>query len=335
MRVAVVNPPFAAPPGSPTRLITVPPASYGGIQWFVAHLSKGLAELGHDVVVLGAPESPPRPGIEAAPAGEPEEIRAWVRDHEVDVVHDISNDAAALREEPGPLPYLSTHHFTGRPRFARNPVFVSRAQRAAAGGGDAPVVRIPVDPDVHELSEEKDDFALFLGRVAPWKGAWEAADFCARAGLPLVVAGPTWETDYAERIERDFGDVVTFAGDVGGAERRSLLARARAVLVFSRSVPGPWGDVWCEPGATVVGEAAVSGTPVVSSDNGCLPEIVPLVGTVLPEGAEPAQAEARDVVDSLPSPAAVREAALAAWHYRTIAARYVEVYERVAAGSSW
>jgi glycosyltransferase involved in cell wall biosynthesis len=85
----------------------------------------------------------------------------------------------------------------------------------------------------------------------------------------------------------------------------------------------------------VVGEAAVSGTPVISSDNGCLPEIVPLVGTVIPEGTALAPARARRVLEGLPRPAEVREAALAAWHYRTIAEQYEELYERVETGSWW
>jgi glycosyltransferase involved in cell wall biosynthesis len=335
MRIAIVNPPFPAPETARTQWITVPPAGYGGIQWFVAHLARGLAERGLEVVVLGAPESPPRPGVRFAEAARPVEIRSWLRSNSVDVIHDLSNDVACLRDVSRRPPYLSTHHFTGPPHFARNPVFVSYAQRDAAGVRNAPVIRIPVDPEAHVFESAKEQFALFLGRVCPWKGARQAAEWSAGADLPLVLAGPTWEREYSGAIAREYGSAVQLVGDVGGPERRRLLARAKVLLVPSQSVPGPWGHVWCEPGATVVGEAAVSGTPVLSSDNGCLPEIVPLVGTVLHERVTPTPAEAAAVIDGLPSPDHVRQAAIAAWHYSAVSQEYVRLYRRVAEGASW
>lgn len=115
----------------------------------------------------------------------------------------------------------------------------------------------------------------------------EAAAFATAAGLPLRVAGPAWEKGYFDALVTDFPHTVEYVGEVGGRERARLIACAQALLVLSHPVPGPFGDVWSEPGSTVVAEAAVSGTPVIASDNGCLPEIVPGVGVVLGPGPQP------------------------------------------------
>ena len=47
MRIALIAPPF----------IPVPPKRYGGTELFVSALARGLAKLGHDVVVYANGES--------------------------------------------------------------------------------------------------------------------------------------------------------------------------------------------------------------------------------------------------------------------------------------
>jgi glycosyltransferase involved in cell wall biosynthesis len=153
--------------------------------------------------------------------------------------------------------------------------------------------------------------------------------------MRLVVAGPAWEPEYVERIEADFRSVVERVGEVGGAERSALISGARAVLVLSQSVPGPWGHLWSEPGATVVSEAAISGTPVIATRNGCLPDLVPGVGALVGYGSSFTAREAEAALSRLPAPAEVREVAMGRWHYRGIAERYEELYRRVIAGGRW
>src|SRR5262249_45697667 len=154
-------------------------------------------------------------------------------------------------------------------------------QRTGAGSATAPVIRLPVNPQRYLFTDKKQDYLLFLGRVSRHKGVKEAATFAAAAGLPLRVAGPSWEPDYLAEVTARHPDTVEYVGDVGGHRRLELIAGARAALVMSQPVPGPFGDLWSEPGATVVSEAAVSGTPIISTANGCLPEIVPGVGVIL------------------------------------------------------
>ncbi|MGI5339222.1 glycosyltransferase [Streptomyces sp. CA-181903] len=338
LKVALVNIPLRVPGGD--EWITVPPQGYGGIQWVVANLMDGLLELGHEVFLLGAPGSPAgAPGLTVVPVGEPEEIQRWLRESDVDVVHDHSGGLigpAGLR--PGTA-FISSHHFTTRPVNPAGCTYSSRAQRAHCGGGaDAPVIPIPVDPARYRTAADavpKEDFLLFMGRISPHKGALEAAAFAAACGRRLVLAGPAWEPDYFAEITSRYGSAVEPIGEVGAERRLDLLASAHAVLAMSQAVEGPWGGTWCEPGATVVSEAAVSGTPVVGTHNGCLAEIVPAVGRVVGYGTDFAPDEARRILDGLPSPGEVRRAAVRLWGHVEIAGRYVEQYRRLLSGVTW
>lgn len=334
MRIAMVNVPLRLP-ADERRWITVPPQGYGGIQWVVAHLTAGLLELGHEVFLLGAPGSPDgHPGLTVLPVAEPREMRSWLRGAPVDLIHDHSDGKVGPVTGRG---FVSTHHLTTRPVHRAGCVYLSRAQRAHCGGDTAPVLPIPVDPKRYEAgaTAPKGDFLLFLGRVSPHKGALEAAAFARAAGSRLVLAGPSWDREYLDLIMSGYGDVVDPVGEVGGQARSRLLAAARAVLVLSQPTQGPWGGTWCEPGATVVSEAAASGTPVVATANGCLPEIVPPVGAIVDYGTRFDPHEARKVLARLPSADAVRAAAAERWGHVGIAERYARIYREVLAGASW
>jgi glycosyltransferase involved in cell wall biosynthesis len=336
MRIALINVPYRTRIGDRETWITVPPQGYGGIQWLVANLTDGLLERGHLVYLLGAPGSPViNSNMVVVDAGTMEEIRQWLSGNSVNIVHDHSNGAAFNPEWRSDSPWVSSHHLTGRPRYPENVIYVSEAGRQAAGALAAPVIRVPVNPARYDFSQEKDDYLLFLGRVSKWKGALEAAQFASATKMKLVIAGPCWEDEYRNEIAARFGRYVEFAGNIGGEERKRLLSRAQAILVLSQPVLGPWGDIWCEPGATVVSEAAVSGTPVISTENGCLAEIVPHVGAIIPSGREVSAGEADAVLRNLPSPKVVRARAIQEWDYRKIAAQYEDVYNYVLRGGRW
>ncbi len=332
MRIAMLNPPFRYG-ADPNQWITVPPQGYGGIQWVMSHLVDGLVELGHEVLLLGAPGSPSRPGLAVLPVTDAASTAQVLADHPVDVVHDHSN--GTMLPEHLTLPVISTHHITGAPARAANCVYVSEAQRRRAGSSAAPVIRLPVNPARSQFRRKKEDYLLFIGRVSRHKGVYEAAAFAAAVDLPLRVAGPAWEKDYFDALVTDFPHTLEYVGEVGGRERARLIACARALLALSQPVPGPFGGVWSEPGSTVVAEAAASGTPVIASDNGCLPEIVPGVGAVLGPGSGPSQGEAARVLAMLPTADDLRATALDRWGHRKIAQQYVAQYIRAVEGGSW
>ncbi|MGH3328457.1 MAG: glycosyltransferase [Streptomycetales bacterium] len=331
MKIAMVNPPFRFS-ADPNQWITVPPQGYGAIQWVCAHLICGMRALGHEVTLLGAPGSSMPSDVRVLDATTPAHFDTWAACADIDIVHDHTNgliDPAIVTRRAG---FVSTHHLTGPPRHTLNCAYVSAAQRAAA---DGPVIPLPVDPEQHRFRGQKDDYVLFLGRISAHKGAYEAAAFAAAAGFRLVLAGPSWEPEYLDCIKVDFAHAIDLVGEVGGGDRRDLIAGARAVMVLSQPVTGPWGHPWCEPGATVVSEAAVSGTPVIATRNGCLPELVPGVGRFVECGSSFTARDARDIIDGLPEPQAVRQIGLQRWHYMSIARQYEELYRRVLAGDQW
>jgi hypothetical protein len=79
----------------------------------------------------------------------------------------------------------------------------------------------------------------------------------------------------------------------------------------------------------------VSGTPVIATRNGCLPDLVPGVGALVDYGSAFTPREAEDVLAQLPEPGEVRDVAMCRWHYQAIARRYEALYRRVMAGERW
>ncbi|MCX5397188.1 glycosyltransferase family 4 protein [Streptomyces sp. NBC_00102] len=332
MKIAMLNPPHRFGQDT-TQWITVPPQGYGGIQWVVATLIDGLLHAGCEILLVGAPGSISRPGLTISDATTFDATLAAIREFGPDVVHDHTN-GELLPADP-PWPAVRTHHLNGVPEHLANGIYLSRAQRQAAGSADAPIIRLPVNPDRYTYRASKDRFLLFLGRVSVHKGARQAAAFAQAAGLPLKLAGPAWEPDYLHGILTDYPDTAAYVGEVGGTGRTELLALANALLVLSQPFGGPFGGEWIEPGATVVAEAAVSGTPVIATDNGCLAEIAPHVGVALPPEEAPDPELATKILAGLPAPAHLRATAIERWGHHVIAAKYLEVYRRAAAGNTW
>lgn len=330
-RICLIAPPFRSAHG----WVTVPPAGYGGIQWSMANLMDGLIQFGFGLTLLGAPGSNwPADRVDVPEVRDADEIAGWLSGNQPPLVHDFANFSGLNGDLPAGTSYCRTWQLTSVPPGCGNTVYVSQAQLDSMGLPPAPVVPLPVNPDRYRFYPDKDDYLLFLGRVSAWKGAYEAAALAAHLGAPLIIAGPSWEPAYKNLIARDFGTVITFAGEVGGQARARLIGRARAIAVLSQPVDGPWGQVWCEPGAAVVAEAAVCGTPVVATSNGCLPSLVPGIGVVVSTGSRFTR---RDLiaVAGLPPPAQVRDVAIRRWGHLAIAREYLAIYRDCVAGQRW
>jgi glycosyltransferase involved in cell wall biosynthesis len=198
--------------------------------------------------------------------------------------------------------------WSGRVVAASDAVVVpSEAAAARLRALRAPVRKLEVVP--HALrwfagasSAGAGEFALVASRIAPEKGVDVAIAACARAGLPLVVAG-----DGAVRSEGD----VHFVGRVGAEELAALRALAALAIVPSRSA---------ETFGLAAAEAMAAGVPVVASRVGALADLVDPGGLVAPGdvgalaerararfGDEAAGAAGLDRVRSLCDPPAVAE----------------------------
>jgi glycosyltransferase involved in cell wall biosynthesis len=148
-------------------------------------------------------------------------------------------------------------------RFARERL---RALRAPVDDARVRVVPHVVRALAERSYAAQGEHALVASRLAPEKGIELAIAACARAGLPLVVAG---DGPQASALRGAPG--VRFVGQVSGAELRALRERAALALVPSRAA---------ETFGLAAAEAMAAGVPVVATAVGALPELVDAGGLV-------------------------------------------------------
>jgi glycosyltransferase involved in cell wall biosynthesis len=118
------------------------------------------------------------------------------------------------------------------------------------------------------LCENKKDYFLYIGRVTQRKGLTVANDLCKKIGKKLVVVGQGAEVQGDKLV----GDHVTLDCDfeylgvvTDPVEKARIIGEAQAVLVNTQYV-GPFEGVHVE--------AALCGTPVITTDWGVFPETV-------------------------------------------------------------
>jgi len=114
------------------------------------------------------------------------------------------------------------------------------------------------DPKDFDYREKKDDYFLYLGRITHNKGITIAKETCEAIGAKLKVAG----IDQGMKIE---GPNIEMVGFADLEKRKELISHAKAVFVPT---------IYIEPFGYIIMEAAMSGTPVITTDWGSFPEIV-------------------------------------------------------------
>jgi glycosyltransferase involved in cell wall biosynthesis len=238
----------------------LPVPDYGGTQRMVVSLARGLAAAGHRITLVAGhgssvPEATLVP-VSIAEARRPEfDIRPILP-----AGLDIVLACAPLRNPPD-VPWIRRLAGNWKPGTtgAPNTLYLSR-DHATRHGGTAFVYN-GVDPSEYIFRARKDDYDLFLGRLHGVKGYRWAAAGAKRLERRMVIAGG-WRPS--------LGRYVRYVGRVGGTRKAELLAGARAFWMPA---------LWDEPFGITLIEALVSGTPVLGTRRGSLPEIVsPEVG---------------------------------------------------------
>lgn len=115
------------------------------------------------------------------------------------------------------------------------------------------------DPADFTYCEEKEDYYLYLGRIVHRKGVKIAIDVVEAIGGKLKLIGP-----HSEPVDLS-SPAVEYLGVVSMEEKKKLLSKAKAVFVPTQ---------YLEPFGYVVIEAALSGTPTITTDFGAFSETV-------------------------------------------------------------
>src|SRR3954451_4436708 len=289
LRIAMLAPPW----------IPIPPPGYGGIEYVVALLTDALVDRGHDVELFCAPGSRSkatvRPLLEAA---HPEGIERslFEADHvgraldefdaaaadgrPFDVIHNHCGYMPLAVANRLPLPVVHTVHGPfdkdAKPFYAAHGskghlVCISRSQASMAPetASVAGVVFNPIDVESWPVGYHKEDYLLWLGRFVPEKGPQRAGPVAQEASTARILPGtvqPGYERFFADEIEPHIdGQTIRFVGEVGGARKQQLFAKAFPFLMPIR---------WPEPFGMVIVEALAAGTPVLAFRQGAAPEIV-------------------------------------------------------------
>ena len=177
--------------------------------------------------------------------------------------------------------------------------------------------------DEFPLCTEKEDYLLFAGRLSPEKGPDRAVQIARRAGRPLRLAGivePQHQQFFDEKVKPHLDDQnVTYLGCLPQKELARQYRRAAAVL-FPIS--------WCEPCSWVGIETQASGTPIIGTRYGYLPELIREGETGFLVDTTEEAAAAVDRVGAL-DPRACRANAEARFSVRVMAEGYERVYRKV------
>jgi glycosyltransferase involved in cell wall biosynthesis len=233
----------------------LPVSGYGGTQRAVVNLARGLGELGHRVsLIAGVGSKVPEASVvevDLAAARRPE---FDIAPHLPDGL-DVLLAFAPLRVTP-PVPWIRRLAGNWKPGTtgAPNTLYVS-ADHARRHGGRAFVYN-GVDPREYPFHPVKGGYDLFLGRLHSVKGHRWAVEGAKRTRRRLIVAGG-WRPSLSRYVR--------YAGRVAGRRRMDLLAGARFLWMPA---------LWDEPCANVLLEGMMTGTPILGTRRGCLPELV-------------------------------------------------------------
>jgi glycosyltransferase involved in cell wall biosynthesis len=294
------------------------PAWRYGVAAHVVHdrLARGLAELGHEVRYHVEDF-----GDEKLPAG-------------VVPVNDLKGDENIIHTNRFPadvsplakLPWVRSVHSDlldqGLARDQARPNFIYVSETIARLHASDRFVWNGIDPADFIYSETKDNFFLFvvagdLHKARTLKGIDVAFWIAKETGIKLVVAGGnanSWEnTEFVKLCGETNAE---FIGPIHGKLKAEKFTAAKALLF-----PTQFNEAFGLP----VAEALMSGTPVIASNRGAMPEVLdPLGGFVCADESEYLNAVAN--LGQIKS-ADCRQLALSRFHYLDMARNYVREYE--------
>jgi glycosyltransferase involved in cell wall biosynthesis len=288
MKIGIIAPPW----------VPIPPPAYGGTEAVVDRLARGLhATDGIELLLWTTGDSTcPVPRGHVLKQAEPDhmgiaaiELRHLIHGYEAmlewgaDLVHDHTLIGPVYAQRFPDLPVVTTNHGPFNAELAAlyrvispDVPIIAISHDQARSAGEVPIAAVihhGIDLDVYPFGEgdgdEEGDYLLYLGRMAPEKGARRAALAAKETGDRLIIAAKM-----REALEREFyttqilpllDEKIVYIGEAGEQEKIGLLKGAKALVNPIR---------WPEPFGLVMIEALACGTPVLSYKEGAAPEII-------------------------------------------------------------
>lgn len=280
MRIGIIAPPW----------LPIPPPAYGGIESFIDTLARALSAAGHDVLLAAARDSTcPVPRLPGFQPSDPTTmgvtafelrhlIRAYAALTDVDVILDNTLAGPMVAATASAVPVVAVAHGPFMPMIheiyrAASPdvAFVAISHHQASMAGPVRIARV-IHHGIHVEEIPRGPggpSACFVGRMHPAKGLPEAIRTAALAGIPLRIAAKMREPKecaYFEEVVRPtLGSNAEYVGELSTEEKYVLMGESCALVNPIQ---------WDEPFGLVMIEALATGTPVVATPRGSVPELI-------------------------------------------------------------
>jgi len=288
----------------------LPVKGYGGTERIVVALVRGLAELGHRITLIAAP------GTKLPEATVIEVPSQRLRDPNLDLAPLVPRDADVahahfpVRRLPGGPPFLQTVYGNLKQGEAVPPHATFLSKNHATRHGATAFVYAGLDPAEFLFQTKKHDYDFFIGRLHSAKGYHWAIEGAKRTNRRLLLAGG-WRPSFSIKIR--------FVGEVDGKKKAELLAGARCLWMPA---------LWDEPFGLTTIEALFSGTPVLATKRGALPEVLTAEVGALCDTLDDMVDASRTIAARKPE--ACRAHAEKYFTQRVMAEGYVRVYRHLA-----
>ncbi len=271
----------------------IPPRGYGGIERVVYDLCQGLTKRGHEVTLFASGDSKTKAQLVSV---YPHSIRtdkkikrpftleflnitnAFQKADKFDVIHNHTGELGIMQSKFFKTPVVTTLHGIFTPenkrvfgRYKKMPyVSISNNQRKGMPSLNyAATVYNGIEISDFKLDLKPKNYLLFLGRCAALKGPDLAIKVAKECGMKLILASKIDRCDmdfYEEKVKPYIdGKQIQFFGELTHPQRVDLFKDAKATL---------FPITWEEPFGLVMTESMATGTPVIATRRGSVPEVI-------------------------------------------------------------